>query len=109
MFVACHRCSSDARGSSDTPGGLGLVELFSKHVGRQLMRLAWGWVKNQCCCLQNVAKRGGKILLLTVDFWQQWRELEWACVCHEVCLKRVSSRECSPNNIASRYFRWETW
>ena len=39
MFVACHRCSSDARGSSDWLGGLGLVELFSKHVGRQLMRL----------------------------------------------------------------------
>ena len=29
MFVACHRCSSDAGGSSDWPGGLGLVALFT--------------------------------------------------------------------------------
>ena len=67
------------------------------------------WVKKIVVVYQTSPKRGGEKLLLTVDFWQQWRELEWACVCHEMCLKRVSSRECSPNNIASRYFRWETW
>ena len=64
--------------------------------------LSWGII--QCCCLPNVDKGGGKILVLTVDFRECRCKLDWACVCGDMCLKRVSSRECSPNNIASGCF-----
>ena len=40
-FVAGPWCSSDAMGTVDLRGWLGLVGLFTKHVELQLMRLAW--------------------------------------------------------------------
>ena len=83
-FVARPWCSSDARGSSDWPGWLGLVELFTQRVESQLMRLAW--------------------VVLTVEFLECWCKLDWACVCGDMCLKRVSSRDCSPNAIVSGCF-----
>ena len=47
---------------------------------------------------------GGRKLVLTVDFRECRCKLDWACVCGDMCLKGVSSRECSPNVIASRCF-----
>ena len=47
---------------------------------------------------------GGRKLVLTVEFRECRCKLDWACVCGDMCLKRVSSRECSPNNIASGCF-----
>ena len=66
--MACQRRWSDAVGN----GGLVSVARTSVYVyitcrkSADASGLSWGII--QCCCLPNVDKGGGKILVLTVEF-----------------------------------------